>query len=174
MSITRLGVANPLQNVDTVIASFSAPYLISVTAANKAVTATPVCKVSVYVVPSGATQESQYAYIGFNIPLSVGQSFETFRFAVNDGDTVYVKATTSNVSFSCNGVPQNDAALPEALSQTFSNKVIRGNNNLLYLAIGTTAERPATAEVGYVRFNTEFDMLEVKTSTGWQQVGWNA
>jgi hypothetical protein len=173
MAITRLGVANPLLNVDTVIASFSAPYLVSVTAANKAVTATPVCKVSVYIVPSGATVATQYAYIGFNITLAVGQSFETFRFAVNAGDTVYVKSTTSDVSFSCNGVPQNDAALPEAISQQLSNKVIRGNNNLLYLASGTTAERPITAEVGYVRFNTEYDKLEVKTSTGWKQVGWS-
>jgi hypothetical protein len=171
--ITRLGVANPAQNVDTVIASFSAPHLVSVTAANKAITATPVCKVSVYVVPSGATQASQYAYIGFNLTLAVGQSFETFRFAVNQGDNVYVKATTSDVSFSCNGIPQNDAAQPENLSQTFSNKVIRGNDNLLYLASGTTAERPASADIGYVRFNTEYDKLEVKTSTGWQLVGWS-
>lgn len=174
MSITRLGIANPLLNVDTVIASFSAPYLVSVIAANKAITATPVCKVSIWVVPSGATQASQYVYIGYNLTLSVGQSFETFRFAVNEGDTVYVKATTSNVSFACNGVEQNDAALPEAIPQQFSNKVIRGNNNLLYLASGTTAERPANAEVGYVRFNTEYDKLEVKTSTGWQLVGWNS
>jgi hypothetical protein len=174
VSITRLGVVNPLQNVDSVIASFSAPYLVSVIAANKAITATPVCKVTVYVVPNGATQASQYVYIGYNISLAVGQSFETFRFAVNAGDTVYVQATTSNVSFACNGVEQNDAALPEAIPQQFSNKVIRGNNNLLYLASGTTSERPLTAEVGYVRFNTDYDKLEVKTSTGWQLVGWNA
>ena len=173
MSITRLGVTNPLQNVDTVIATFSAPHLVSVTAANKASTTTPVCKATVYVIPNGATQASQYAYIAFNVTLQVGQSFETFRFAVNAGDTVYVKCTTSDASFTCNGVPQNDAAQPEAISQTFTNKVIRGNNNVLYLASGTTAERPANAEVGYVRFNTEFDKLEVKTSTGWQLVGWS-
>jgi hypothetical protein len=174
MAITRLGLSNPAANDDVAIATFSAPYLVSVTAANKAGTTTPVCKVTIYVVPNNATVAAQYAYIAANITLTVGQSFETFRFATNAGDTLYVRATTANVSFSVNGVEQNDVALPENVSQTFTNKVIRGDDNTLYLEKGTTAERPAFAEVGYVRFNTEFDKLEVKTSTGWQQVGWNA
>jgi hypothetical protein len=173
MAITRLGLANPAANNDFPIASLTAPYLVSVTVANKSAQSTPVCKVSVYVVPNNATVSSQYAYIASNITLSVGQSFETFRFATNAGDTVYVRATTGDVSFAINGVEQNDVALPENVAQAFTNKEIRGNNNTLYLAKGTTAQRPASAEVGYVRFNTEFDKLEVKTSTGWQQVGWS-
>jgi hypothetical protein len=173
MAITRLGLSNPAANTSVALATFSAPYLVSVTAANTAATSTPVCKVSVYIVPSNAVTESQYAYITYNITLTVGQSFETFRFATNAGDTLYVRSTTANVSFTANGVEQNDVALPENVSQTFTNKEIRGNNNTLYLAKGTTAERPVSAEVGYVRFNTEFDKLEVKTSTGWQLVGWS-
>jgi len=173
MAITRLGLSNPAANDDVVIATFSAPHLVSVTVANKATTTTPVCKASVYIVPSNATDPAQYAYIAYNITLSVGQSFETFRFATNAGDTLYVRATTDNVSFAANGVEQNDVALPENVAQAFTNKEIRGNYNTLYLAKGTTAERPIAAEVGYVRFNTEFDKLEVKTSTGWEQVGWS-
>jgi hypothetical protein len=173
MAITRLGLANPAANDDVAIATLTAPYLVSVTAANKASSSTPVCKVNIYVVPSNASQVSQYAYIAANIALTVGQSFETFRFAVNAGDSVFVRSSTANVSFAINGVEQNDVALPENVAQAFTNKEIRGNYNTLYLAKGTTAERPASAEVGYVRFNTEFDKLEVKTSTGWQQVGWS-
>jgi hypothetical protein len=168
--ITRLGISNPAANADSVLAAFDDPHLVSVIAANKSVTSTPLTKVSIWVVPANATVVSQYAYIGFNIGLSVGQSFETFRFAVNSGDTIYVRSTVSTVSFSCSGVPQSDAALPENLIQTLTNKTIFGADNTLYLDQGTTAERPATAGVGYVRFNTETDNLEVKTSTGWQIV----
>jgi hypothetical protein len=168
--ITRLGLVNPNANVDTTLAVFSEPHLVSVIAANKSATATPLTKVTIWVVPSNATIAAQYAYIGFNINLSLGQSFETFRFAVNAGDTLYVKATVSTVSFSCSGIVQGDAGQPENLVQTLTNKTIFGTDNTLYLDQGTTSERPVSAGIGYVRFNTETDNLEVKTSTGWQIV----
>ena len=170
MPITRLGIANPDANVDTSLANFNKPYLVSVIAANKSVTATPLAKVSIWVAPANATIQAQYAYIGFNINLSLGQSFETFRFAVNSGDTIYVKSTVSTVSFSCSGIVQGDAGQPENLTQTLTNKTIFGVNNTIYLDQGTTAGRPANAGIGYVRFNTETSNLEVKTSTGWKIV----
>ena len=115
--------------------------------------------------------QAQYVYICSNLQISLGQAFETFRFAVNAGDTIYVLSTTAQASFSCNGIAQSDNILPENVTQTFTNKIIRGDNNTLYLESGTTAQRPGSAEVGYVRFNTETDRLEVKTSTGWQTIG---
>jgi len=168
--ITRLGISNPAANTDAVLATFDAPHLVSVIATNRANTATPLTKVSIWVVPSNAVQQSQYAYIGFNIGLSLGQSFETFRFAVNDGDSLYVRATVPTVSFSCSGIIQGDAGQPENIAQTFTNKTIFGEFNTLYLDQGTTAGRPEDVAVGYVRFNTETDNLEVLTSTGWQIV----
>jgi hypothetical protein len=173
MPITRLGLSNPAANTDIALATFTSPHLVSVIAASKAVTAVPVTKVSIWIVPSNATIPAQYAYIGFNISISVGQSFETFRFAVNEGDTVYVRSTVPTTSFHCNGIAQSDAGLPENLIQTFTNKTISGLYNTLYLDQGTTAERPATAGIGYVRFNTETSNLEVKTSSGWQIVSYN-
>ena len=170
MPITRLGLVNPESNTDTVLATFEYPHLVSVIAANKSITATPLTKVSIWVAPANSVIQSQYAYIGFNINLSLGQSFETFRFAVNSGDTLYVRSTVSTVSFSCSGIIQGDAGQPENLIQTLTNKTIFGTDNTLYLDQGTTFERPAGAGVGYVRFNTETDNLEVKTSTGWQIV----
>lgn len=170
MPITRLGISNPAANADAVLATFDAPHLVSVIATNRANTATPLTKVTIWVVPSNAVQQSQYAYIGFNIGLGLGQSFETFRFAVNDGDSLYVRATVSTVSFSCSGIVQGDAGQPENIVQTFTNKTIFGEFNTLYLDQGTTAERPEDVAVGYVRFNTETDNLEVLTSTGWQIV----
>ena len=171
MPIQRLGLSNPVANEDIVLYTSNDNYLVSVVVANKAINATPLTKVSIWVVPSNATIPAHYAYIASNLTVGVGQSFETFRFGINNGDTVYVRSTLALTSFSINGVPQEDSALPVNLAQTFTNKVIRGDNNTLYLESGTTAQRPGTAEVGYVRFNTETDRLEVKTSTGWQTIG---
>jgi hypothetical protein len=144
---------------------------VSVTVANKSVTATPLLKVSIWIVPEGATIAAQYAYICYNLNVGLGQAFETFRFAVQNGDDVYVRATTANASFVMNGILQTDDANADSTVQTFANKTIRGVDNTLYVDKGTTAQRNASAEVGYVRFNTDFDYLEVKTAaTSWTQV----
>ena len=171
MPILRLGLANPAANDDTVLYNADGNYLVSVVVANKAINATPLTKVSIWAVPANATIAAQYAYIASNLTVSVGQSFETFRFAVNTGDTIYVRTSVAQTSFSINGVPQEDAAQPENIAQTFTNKVIRGVDNTLYVDKGTTSERLGSAEVGYLRFNTETDTLEVKTSVGWQTIG---
>jgi hypothetical protein len=140
---------------------------VSVTVANKALTATPVLKVTIWVVPPGATIPAQYAYICSNLTVGLGQAFETFRFAVQDGDSLYVRATTTTGSFTLNGILQNDDPNSEDTIQTFTNKTIRGNYNTIYLESGLTNQRNAGAEVGYVRYNTEFSALEVKTDAGW-------
>jgi hypothetical protein len=170
MAITRLGLANPAANNDTLLQTFTDPYLVSVTVANKSLTATPVLKVTIWVVPPGATIAAQYAYICSNLTVGLGQAFETFRFAVQDGDTLYVRATTANGSFTLNGILQNDVQNSEDTVQTFTNKTIRGNYNTIYLESGLTNQRNAGAEVGYIRYNTEFSALEVKTSTGWELI----
>lgn len=171
MPIQRLGIATPATNADTSLVVFQEPHLVSVVVTNKAVTAIPVAKANIYVVPSNATLDSQYSYIAFGVTLSVGQSFETFRFAVNPGDTLFVRSTNGEMCFSCFGIMQDDAVQPSDLVQQFTNKTIRGVYNTLYPDTGLTSERRSDAEVGYVRYNTEFDTLEQKTSTGWEVVG---
>jgi hypothetical protein len=171
MAIVRLGVAKPAANVATSIAAFTAHYLVSVIATNTAVTATPVTKATIYIVPSGATIESQYVFLASNVTIGLGATFETFRFATNPGDTLVVRSTNGEASFSANGLLQDDVIDNAGLPQTLTNKVIRGVNNTITLDRGLTAQRNPNAETGYVRFNTEFDALEVKTSTAWEPVG---
>ncbi|WJZ48557.1 hypothetical protein [Actinomycetia phage DSL-LC01] len=168
MGITRLGVSRPLANQGTLISTFAASHLVSVVCANLAPTSTPALKIAVYVVPSGVVSESGYAYICSNLTVPLGSSFETFRFAVNQGDTLYVRATTDNANFSVYGLLQDDVVGQGDVQQTFTNKTIRGINNTLYVDIGTTAARRESAEVGYVRYNTEYNQLEVKTPAGWR------
>jgi hypothetical protein len=170
MPIQRLGLSNPAANTDTTLVTFSDAYLASVVIANKATVANPVTRVSVWLVPSNATITAQYAYICFNLIIGVGQSFETFRFATNAGDALVVRSSADTTSFSVNGIAQNDSGQPQNTAQTFTNKVIRGVNNTLYLDIGTTAERSGSAETGYVRFNTETNRLEAKVPGGWENV----
>ena len=175
MPIQRLGIQNPAANADTILATFSASHLVSVIIANKAVTANPVTKVSIWVAPGNAVIQQNYAYIAFNLEVPVGSSFETFRFAVNSGDTLWIRTTASTSSFSCVGIAQEDAALPENVTATFTNKEIRGLYNTIYLDKGITSERRDSAEVGYVRFNTELNSgngaLEQRTEAGWEIVG---
>ena len=171
MPITRLGISNPTANTDSALVNFTGAHLVSVVASNKASVATPITKVTIWVVPANATVVAQYAYICSNLIIAVGQSFETFRFAVNAGDTLYVRSSTATASFFCSGIPQEDDVLPVNLAQTFTNKVIRGVDNTVYLDSGTTAARRVSAETGYVRFNTETEAVEVKTTAGWERVG---
>ena len=170
MPIQRLGLANPAANTDVTLATFASPYLVSVVVANKAATASPVTKVSIWLVPANATVAAQYAYICFNLTLAVGQSFETFRFATNAGDTLVARSSTATTSFSANGIAQNDQGQPENVAQTFTNKVIRGVDNTLYLDAGTTANRLPSAETGYIRYNTETNKVEAKVPGGWENV----
>ena len=175
MPIQRLGILNPPANDVTPLATFSSAHLVSVIVANKAVTATPITKVNIYVVPSGATIDAQYSYVASGLQLSLGSSFETFRFAVNAGDVIFVRSTVSTTSFTCVGITQDDAAQPAALSQVFTNKVIRGISNTLYLDKGQTADRRLDVEEGYVRYNGDLNAgagaLELLTSAGWEPVG---
>lgn len=175
MALQRIGIVNPSANVDTVLASFSQAHLVSVIATNKAATSVPVLRVTIYVVPFNAVIENQYAYVTYNLTIGLGQSFETFRFAVNSGDALYVRANTDDASFQCVGIMQDDAIQPEDLPQSFSNKVIRGsNNNLIYLDQGATNQRPGNVDEGYVRYNIETQRLEVYVGLGtWRSLKWS-
>jgi hypothetical protein len=170
MAIIRLGVVTPTANTAQQATAVLNSHLASVIIANTAVTATPVCKVDVWVQPQGAGTSNDYAYIVSNLTVGLGQSFETFRFALNAGDSVYVKSSIAGTSFSVYGLLQSEDVGPSDLPAVFRNKTIRGINNILYLEKGNTAARPVGAEIGYTRFNTDFDALEVLTAGGWKRV----
>jgi plastocyanin len=172
MAITRLGVANPAANTPVAIYSVSYATLASVVVANKSTSTSVLPEVDIYIVPAGASQDSQYAYIVKNLEIQSGQSFETFKFALNATDVLYVKSTTASVSFSVNGLLQADNYSPGDYPIVFSNKTISGNLNTITLEKNNTASRPVGATAGYVRFNTELDALEVKNNAGnWEPLG---
>jgi hypothetical protein len=170
MPIIRLGVLTPAANANQQLISVASSHLVSVVVANTSSQATPLCKVDIWVQPQGASQESDYAYIASNLTIGVGQSFETFKFALNAQDAIYVKSTIAGTSFSAYGLLQADDVGPGDFPIVFRNKTIRGINNTLYVDKGTTAGRDSNAETGYIRFNTETDALEVRTAAGWKTI----
>jgi hypothetical protein len=170
MAIIRLGVATPAANTAVQLTSVLNSHLASVVVSNTSSQASPVCKVDIYVVPQGSSSASQYAYVCANLVIGVGQSFETFKFALNPSDAIYVKSTVAGTSFSAFGLLQSEDVGPADLPAVFSNKTINGDNNVIYLESGTTSSRPVSAQVGYLRYNTDFNALEVLTPSGWKTV----
>ena len=167
MAIVRLGAHTPAANSSYVLYNVQTSYLASVIASNTLTSTTIATKVDIWVVPQGVSQTSGYAYITSNLEVGLGQSFETFKFGVNAGDTVFVRSTTAGTSFVIQGMDQNNEYSINNVPITFTNKIIRGNDNIIYPNVGTTAERPAAAEVGYWRYNTDLNYIEFKTPTGW-------
>jgi plastocyanin len=174
MAIQRLAAVRPEANTEAGLFTFQQSYLVSVIVTNISPASTPIPRIDIYVIPSGASTEGSYVYITNNLTVGLGQSFETFRFAVNPGDGVFVTTTTNNVSFSLYGLIQDDVVGQGDLPQTFTNKVVRGANNTLYLDSGITSNRRVDAEEGYVRYNTEFKALELLTGEEWELVGTGA
>ena len=109
MAIRRLGISNPTLNTDTsVFTASSATYLCSVIITNK----DSVEKTGrVWVRPSGATLASQYGYIVYDVAVPAGNSIETHRFAISDGDSVWVRGNSSSLSFSLNGIYDSSASI---------------------------------------------------------------
>jgi hypothetical protein len=171
MPISRLGVITPAANTNALLLTFNAPHFISIIATNLSGSTVATVKVDIWVQPQAAGSSAQYSYLTKNLVVGVGQSFETFRVAVADGDSLYVRSTVDDTNFTCVGIEQTDAPLAEVSVQEFQNKLIRGNSNTLYLDIGTTSQRRTDVEIGYLRFNTDFGRLESRTLTGWAFAG---
>jgi hypothetical protein len=109
MAIRRLGISNPATNTDTsIFTASSATYLCSVIITNKDTTEKTA---RVWVRPSGATLTSQYGYIVYDVAVPAGNSIETHRFAISDGDSVWVRGNSSSLSFSLNGIYDSSASI---------------------------------------------------------------
>jgi hypothetical protein len=100
MPVTRLAIANPSANLESTLYTANRDYVAAVIAANKG--SNPVL-VDIFIVPSGETI-STAGYIVKNISIAGGQSFETFKFALNTGDSIKVLANNAFASFTVTGL----------------------------------------------------------------------
>lgn len=167
MAIVRLGAYTPAANTSHILYNVTTSALVSVIAANTLTSSTIASKVDIWIVPDQISNPNQYAHITSGIEVGIGQSFETFKFGVNAGDTLYVRSTTSGISFAVHGMDQDEQYSINNVPITFTNKIIRGNDNTIYPEIGNTSSRPVDASEGYWRYNTDLKYIEFKTDTGW-------
>jgi hypothetical protein len=101
MAITRFALSNPDANTDTLIYTADRQSVSSVIATNKSVNDVTM---RVWVVPQGATTESEYAYLSYDAIIPPQNSLETFRFSFTSQDKLYVRASSAEVSFYLNGI----------------------------------------------------------------------
>jgi hypothetical protein len=105
--IQRLGVTNLASAVafgsgGTTAYTATDNFLLSIIATNTEATN---ASIYIYIIPSGATTEAEYGLIAYSLPLSGYNTYETFRFGVNNGDVVKV-AGSAGVSYYVQGIDQ--------------------------------------------------------------------
>ena len=106
MPITRLGLANPAANTLTTLVTAQRGYVVAVIIANKN---NQTVLSSVYVVPTGAVYtDANAATIVKDLEIGAGQSFETFRFALNTGDSIQVTGNSAGLSYSVTAAYETD------------------------------------------------------------------
>lgn len=114
MGLQRLAISNPSAATSTTLYTSNNQLLASVIATNKSTTTS--ANVRIWIEPSGSSSASQYAYIVYDLPIDASNSFETFRFAVNQNDVIKIQSSTASVSFSAYGMIQYDINLGVGIS----------------------------------------------------------
>lgn len=148
MAVTRVGTVTPLANVPTSLPQVETAGVASVIAANKALNP---AATGIYVQPAGTTTEASRVYLAANLNVDPGQTYETFRFAVQLGDRVFVESTTSDVSFSMSLVFEVEAP----------NRVFYQENQPDFPDVGFIWVKPSNGEVYFYT-----------NDSGWQQLAY--
>jgi hypothetical protein len=146
MAVKRLGVAAPVANTSAILATADVACVASVIVVN---TGGVELNATIYVEPveSPGSVDAR-AYIVNSLVVGVGQSFETFRFAMQVGDRIYVAASTNNASFSATAAYEQE-----------------GRANLTYAATA-----PGFPEVGDIWISSLTDAVQVYTGSGFRTV----
>lgn len=106
MPITRLGLANPSANTLTTLVTAQRGYVAAVIVANKN---NQTVLSSIYLVPTGSVYtDATAATIVKDLEIGAGQSFETFRFALNTGDSIQVVGNSAGLSYSVTAAYETD------------------------------------------------------------------
>jgi plastocyanin len=148
MPVKRLGVASPAAFTTsfTELAVADVACVASVIVANKG---SVELNASIYIEPvESPGNPSNYVYIVNSLVVGVGQSFETFRFAMAVGDKIYVASSTANASFSATAAYESE-----------------GRSNIVY-----QATQPGFPQVGDIWINSSSEDVNVYTGSGFNTV----
>jgi len=148
MPVKRLGLVSPAAFVSTFteLATADVACVASVIIANKGavdLTAT------VFIEPvESPGNPNTRVYIVSSLLIGVGQSFETFRFALAVGDKIYVGASTANASFSATAAYESS-----------------GRSNIVY-----QSTQPGSPQVGDIWVNSSSNAVSLYTGSGFNTV----
>ena len=148
MPVKRLGVASPAAytNAFTLLTTADVACVASVIIANKGNTE---LNATVYVEPvESPGNPATRAYIVNSLVVGIGQSFETFRFAMTVGDKIYVAASTANASFSTTVAYESS-----------------GRSNIVY-----QSTQPGQPQVGDIWVNSSTNAVSLYTGSGFNTV----
>jgi len=115
MAERRLGISNPAANTDVSVYTANAYYLASVIITNKSNTEQ---SARAWVVPAGSTSPNEHGYILYEVSVPAGNSIESHRFAINTNDSIWVRGSSSDMSFSVNGIYDSSASIDEHIILT--------------------------------------------------------
>ena len=102
MAISRLATSNPASNTDILLYTGSRTILTSVIATNKS--SNP-ATIRVWVVPIDQdSTPANHVFISYDVSIAGNDSLETFRFPVMNGDKVYIRSSSTDISFSLSGI----------------------------------------------------------------------
>jgi hypothetical protein len=146
MPVKRLGVIAPAAATDTLLATVDVAGVASIIITNRAaVTAT----VSVWVNPiEGGGAVDARVYVVANLAIAPGQTYETFRFAVTNQDTIYVVSDNASVSFSSTAAYE-----------------IQGRSQVLY-----QATQPGFPQVGDIWVDSTDNAVYFYTGNSWNEI----
>jgi hypothetical protein len=147
MAVRRVGIVNPLANT---AGSFPAATLSGVASIVAANIGNSPALVTIYIQPSGTVSLTDRVYLCSNLEVGVGQSFETFRFALTTGDVGWVQSTTSSVSFSMSLVYETE-----------------GKTNVIY-----QESQPSFPEVGYMWVKPSNGEVYFFDGSTWEQLAY--
>lgn len=172
MGLRRLAISNPLADTDTTLFTADNQYLLSVIAANKSASAT--ASLTVWVQPSGSSTASEYAYIISNLTIEGANSYETFRFAVNQNDEVHIQTDSADLSLQAYGLVQYDVNLGVGVSSFQSASPTNVTDGLIWVdsdgVLSGTSAKPAyvwsSASSTWIPFAGELDTSANYTFTG--------
>jgi len=103
--IKQLGIVNPAADSDTAIfeQGTAGLFIVSVTAANQALEDS---RIDIWIVPSASANPT--GYITKDLILPGRNSYETQKFTLTFDDAIYVRSTSSSVSFITSGIDQTE------------------------------------------------------------------
>jgi hypothetical protein len=113
----------------------------------------------------GANLPSGVNFTGKSVYVSGAEYIGAFGVAAAGSSGSVGNLTISNVTISANSAAVSSSA--NIILAASGSGAFQFTGNAVGLPSGTTAQRPTTVSAGYIRFNTDTDVLEVYDGTNW-------